>query len=229
MATGSSIAPRRQASSHGAAQTRAQTDASGLGPRAAWYASSNRPRARSPTYVPASVPTGQAVAQGTLRAYQSASRATARNVRPRGVGAGRGGAGLGGGRPAASRTGRVSLPAISSAARVRANTSPCHAAWTCARAAEASRAASPVAPSRRHAVAASKNDQGTSAGGVADACAPRIASTCPTRSRSRSRSATLRSCAARSTTAGRTRFSWPSAASFARSKRPSASSERPSR
>ena len=40
MATGASMLPRRQAASHGAAQTRPQTDAKGLGPRAMMYARS---------------------------------------------------------------------------------------------------------------------------------------------------------------------------------------------
>ena len=41
--------PRRQAASQGCAQTRPQTDANGLGPRASAYASSKRPCATSAT------------------------------------------------------------------------------------------------------------------------------------------------------------------------------------
>jgi hypothetical protein len=47
MAMGESIAPRRQASSQGAAQTRPQTEANGLGARATRKASSSRPSAMS--------------------------------------------------------------------------------------------------------------------------------------------------------------------------------------
>ena len=56
---GASIAPRRHASSHGAAHTRPQTDANGFGARATRKASSSRPSAMSWTYRPASVATGQ--------------------------------------------------------------------------------------------------------------------------------------------------------------------------
>jgi len=56
---GASIAPRRQASSQGAAQTRPQMDAKGLGDRATRKASLSRPSAMSWTYRPASVATGQ--------------------------------------------------------------------------------------------------------------------------------------------------------------------------
>jgi len=45
--TGASIDPRRHASSHGAAQTRPQTEANGLGARATRYASSSRSSAMS--------------------------------------------------------------------------------------------------------------------------------------------------------------------------------------
>ena len=45
MATGASSVPRRQAASHGAAHTRPQIEAKGLGSRAIRYASENRPSA----------------------------------------------------------------------------------------------------------------------------------------------------------------------------------------
>ena len=59
MEMGASMAPRRQASSQGAAHTRPQTEAKGLGARATRKASSSRPSAMSCTYRPASVRTGQ--------------------------------------------------------------------------------------------------------------------------------------------------------------------------
>lgn len=58
IAIGPSTAPRRHATSHGAAHTRPQTEANGFGARATRYASSFRPSAISWTYRPASVATG---------------------------------------------------------------------------------------------------------------------------------------------------------------------------
>ena len=72
MAIGASMAPRRQTSSHGAAQTRPHTDAKGFGARATRYASSRRPSASNCTYRPASVATGQPAWHFTC-AFQCAS------------------------------------------------------------------------------------------------------------------------------------------------------------
>src|SRR6516165_4550564 len=66
IATGASTVPRRHADSHGAAQTRPQMEANGLGARAMRYASRNRPSAIAVTYAPASVWTGHAARHGSL-------------------------------------------------------------------------------------------------------------------------------------------------------------------
>ena len=73
IAIGSSIVPRRQEVSHGAAQTRPQIDANGFGLRATWYASRYRPSSINPTYRPASVWTGHAAIQGKLESSHSRS------------------------------------------------------------------------------------------------------------------------------------------------------------
>ena len=64
IAIGRSIAPRRHASSHGAAHTRPHTDANGFGILAVRYASSSSPSAIAATYMPALVCTGHAARHG---------------------------------------------------------------------------------------------------------------------------------------------------------------------
>ncbi len=155
IATGSSIFPRRHASSHGAAHTRPHTDANGFGPRATRKASRSFPCAISVTYAPASVPTGHAAAHGTLRWNACASGTAAGNGGPVGTTASRTASGRRGRIPAAVRSGATSRPARSSASRARPNVSGCHGALTCGFDAAASRSASSQRPSRRHACAAS--------------------------------------------------------------------------
>src|SRR5581483_5958344 len=71
IATGRSNEPRRQAASHGAAQTRPQIDGNGFGIRAMRYANSSSPSAIADTYRPAFVSTGHARVHGTLSSNQS--------------------------------------------------------------------------------------------------------------------------------------------------------------